>query len=78
MHQQCSLAAKRANKQHFGMYKAQNGSWLRAVIVPLCTALLHPHLRYCVEFWTPQYKKDIKLLECVQMRVKGLEGKSSG
>lgn len=69
MHQQCSLAAKRASKQCPVMYEAWNASRLRAVIVPLYTAPLQPHLLYYVEFWTPHYKKDIKRLECVQRRV---------
>ena len=66
--QHCSEVAKTANKLVGFIGRAfENKS--EKVILKLYNSLVRPHLEYCVQFWSPYYRKDIEKLERVQRKI---------
>jgi len=58
MSRQCALTAQKANRI-LGYIKSSVSSRSRELILPLCSALVRPHLESCVQLWSPQHRKDM-------------------
>jgi len=65
--QQCALAAQKVI-HILGCTKISVVSRLREVILTLYSAVVLPYLESCIQLWSPQYRKDVELLEQVQRK----------
>ena len=55
--------------------KRSVASRAREVILLLYSAWVRPRLEYCIKIWSPQYRRDVDLLHCVQRRaIKAIQG----
>ena len=72
----CAPSAQKVNHT-LGCIKRSVASRVREVILSISSALVRPHLEYCIQMWSPQYRRDMDLLERIQRkatkRIHGME-----
>ena len=64
--QHCAFTAQKANRI-LACIERSMASRAREMTLPLYSALVKPHLEYCIQMWNPQYKRHMHLLECSKM-----------
>ena len=62
---QCNKAAKKAMRV-LGMVKRNFKSLNEESLKTIYCSYIRPHLEYCIQAWSPYYRKDIQTLEKVQ------------
>ena len=67
MTQQYALSAQNASCI-LSCIKRSVASRVKEVTLPLYSALVRLHLECCIQMWSPQNRRDMDLLECVQRR----------
>jgi len=55
-----------------GLHQRKNDQQGSELNVLFHSVLMKPHLKYCIQAWEPQYRKDEELLERVQGRATGM------
>ena len=64
--EQCRIAASTGN-QVLGMIRRNITYKENSLIVPLYKTIVRPHLEYCIQAWSPYLRKDIYMLEKIQL-----------
>lgn len=62
MSHQCAFGAKKANVI-LSCIRRYVANRLREVVLPLCSALVRPRPELCAQFWVPQYKRNMDILD---------------
>ena len=67
VNQQCAPAAKKVSSVP-DCIRQSITSRLKEVTLLLYSVVVRPHLKYCIQFWAPQYKRELYILERVRYR----------
>jgi len=62
----CPCPEKARTHGILGCFKRSLANRLRNVVLPLSSALVRSHLKYCAQVWAPLYTRDMDVLERVQ------------